>query len=591
MSSFRLTSVAAAAVLFAACAPARTPSTTPAPVAAPASPPVATAPPPPAPVAPPARGGADTLAGPPVDWQLLDPATDGVPGTGAARAIRELLRGAAPRREVVVAVIDGGVDTAHVALRGVLWTNPRERDAAHGDADGDGLVGDVHGWNFIGGPDGRDVNHERLELTRLAIACRAGRPVPSGPGVNATCTELERRYDDARRRAAAQRQQYEAIGQAFDSAASVIAAALHTAPDSLTAARVHAYAPTTEAGRQAKTQYLFLADQGVTPTDLREARQQVADQARYDLNPDFDPRPLVGDTPARGRRYGNGDVEGPDPTHATHVAGIIAALPVAPRAAGPATTPSTGGAAKGDAPQGPAVAADSGMRGIAPAGAVRIMSVRTVPNGDERDKDVANAIRYAVDHGAQILNMSFGKAYSPEKAAVDSAVRYADAHGVLMVHAAGNEAADNDRDGQYPVPQYVGGGRAANWIEVGASTYRRDRLAARFSDYGQRTVDLFAPGGEVYSTLPGNKYGRESGTSMATPTVAGVAALLMAYFPTLTAADVKRILVATTTKFPGLTVPRPGDGTPVPFASLSIAGGVVNAYEAVRMAQQAATAQ
>ncbi|HEY0779893.1 MAG TPA: S8 family serine peptidase, partial [Gemmatirosa sp.] len=520
----------------------------------------------------------DTLAGPPADWQLLDPTTDGVPGTGAARAIRELLRGAPPQREVVVAVIDGGVDTAHTALRGVLWTNPREPNAATGDADGDGLAGDVHGWNFLGGADGRDIDHERLELTRLATACRAGRPVPTGPGVNATCAELERRYDDARRRALAQRQQYEEIGQAFDSAAAVIATALGTVPDSLTAARARAYAPTTEAGRRARAQYLFLAEQGVTPSDLREARQQIGDQVRYDLNPDFDPRPIVGDTPAHGRHYGNGDVEGPDPTHATHVAGIIAALPVAPRAAGQATTPATpatGAGAKGDVPHGPAVSADSGMRGIAPAGAVRIMSVRAVPNGDERDKDIANAIRFAVDHGARIINMSFGKAYSPDKPAVDSAVRYADAHGVLMVHAAGNEGADNDHDGQYPVPEYIGGGRPANWIEVGASTYRRDRLAARFSDYGQRTVDLFAPGGEVYSTLPGNKYGRESGTSMATPTVVGVAALLMAYFPSLTAPDVKRILTATVTKFPGLTVPRPGDGSPVPFASLSITGGVV----------------
>ena len=568
MASFRLTTAAAAAVLFAACAPARTPSTAPAPAAPaaapaspPAAPPVAAAPAPAAPAAPP-RAALDTLSGPSADWQLLDLATDGVPGTGAARAIRELLRGAPPRRAVVVAIVDGGLDTAHAALHGALWTNPREPDAAHGDADSDGLVGDARGWNFLGGADGRDVNHERLELTRLASACRAGRPVPTGPGVNATCAELERRYDEAHRRALGQRQQYEAIGQAFDSATATIAAALRVPADSLTAQRVRSYAPTTDAGRQARTQYLFLADQGVTAADLREARQQIGDQVRYDLNAEFDPRPLVGDTPARGRHYGNGDVEGPDPLHATHVAGIIAALPNA------------------------VPAADSGMRGIAPPGAVRVMSVRTVPDGDERDKDVANAIRFAVDHGAQVINMSFGKAYSPEKAVVDSAVRYADAHGVLMVHAAGNESADNDRDGQYPVPEYLGGGRAANWIEVGASTYRRDRLAARFSDYGQHTVDLFAPGGDVYSTLPGNKYGRESGTSMATPTVTGVAALLMAYFPTLTAADVKRILVATTTKFPGLMVPRPGDGTPVPFATLSISGGVVNAYEAVRMAMQ-----
>ncbi len=568
MPRHRLTAAAlTATAALAACTPARPPATAPSPAA-----PVAAVGGTPAPAARiaacPAAGtrAADTT-GVPVNWQLLDPATDGVPGTGATRAVCELLRGAAPRRTVVVAVVDGGVDTVQTALRPVIWTNPREPVGNRGDTDGDGLVGDVHGWNYLGGADGRDIDHERLELTRLVSACRAGRPVPTGPGVNATCAELQRRYEVERRRNAAQRQQYDAITQAFDSASSFLAAALRVPADSLTGERVRTYAPTTPAGRAAREQYLFLVDQGVTAADLREARQQAADQGRYDLNLDFDPRPIVGDTPAAGRHYGNGDVEGPDPTHATHVSGIIAALPVSPSAA---------------------AFADSGMRGIAPAGAVRIMSVRTVPNGDERDKDVANAIRFAVDHGAQIINMSFGKAYSPDKAAVDSAVRYADAHGVLMVHAAGNESADNDRAGEYPTPTYLDGARAANWLEVGASTHRRDALAARFSDYGQRTVDLFAPGGEIYSTLPGNKYGRESGTSMATPTVSGVAALLMAYFPALTAADVKRILLATTTRFPGLLVARPGDGARVPFSTLSITGGVVNAYEAVRMAQQQA---
>jgi subtilisin family serine protease len=224
------------------------------------------------------------------------------------------------------------------------------------------------------------------------------------------------------------------------------------------------------------------------------------------------------------------------------------------------------------------------MRGIAPAGAVRIMSVRVTPDGDERDKDVANGIRYAVDHGALVINMSFGKGYSPEKPVVDSAVRYAESKGVLLVHAAGNDGSDNDRVPSYPTAGYLGGGRAANWLEVGASTFRRSALAARFSNYGRTAVDLFAPGQDIYATLPNQRYGRQSGTSMAAPTVSGVAALLLAYFPRLTPMDVRRILLASVTRYPDARVPAPGGGPPVPFASLSATGGVVNAYAAVRQA-------
>jgi subtilisin family serine protease len=181
--------------------------------------------------------------------------------------------------------------------------------------------------------------------------------------------------------------------------------------------------------------------------------------------------------------------------------------------------------------------------------------------------------------------MSFGKAYSPEKPVVDSAVRYADSRGVLLVHAAGNEGSDNDRNANFPSARTLDGARAAHWLEVGASTWRRDgRLPARFSNYGRTTVDLFAPGQDLLSTLPGGTYGRESGTSMAAPAVSGAAALLLAYFPRLTGADVRRLLLTSATRYPALTVSRPGDEAGVPFASLSASGGVLNVYEAVRAA-------
>jgi subtilisin family serine protease len=226
------------------------------------------------------------------------------------------------------------------------------------------------------------------------------------------------------------------------------------------------------------------------------------------------------------------------------------------------------------------------MDGIAPA--VRIMSVRTVPDGDERDKDVANAIRYAADNGAHIINMSFGKSFSPQKRVVDEAVRYAESKGVLVVHAAGNDGEDVGETPSFPTPFFTGGGRAQTWVEVGASSWKGlDSLAADFSNYGRTQVDLFAPGVDIYSTVPGNEYERNSGTSMASPVVSGVAALVMAYFPTLTAAQVRQVLLESVTNQSSQQVRRPGEaaGT-VAFGSLSATGGVVNAFEALRRAEQ-----
>jgi subtilisin family serine protease len=529
----------------AACAPARGPV---APAPQPQGVPTAEAPKEPVPVQAPPVVVSGT--GPAPDWQLRDPATDNIPGTGAARALRELLNNAAPKRRVMVAVIDGGVDTAHAGIRASLWTNPGERPNNRADDDGNGYADDVRGWNFIGGADGRNVDHERLEITRLVAACRSGQASP----IAVACPVLTARFDSTRAEATQLQTQYAGIGQMLDASVASLATALNVPADSVTVARVTALRPTNATVQRARSQFLLLNSNGITPSILKRARDAMDDRVKYELNPDFDPRPIVGDAPSTGRRYGNPDVTGPDPSHGSHVAGIIAGAP-----------------------------GDSGAVGIAPG--TTVLAVRAIPNGDERDKDVANAIRYAVDRGAQIINMSFGKGYSPQKATVDSAVRYAESKGVLMVHAAGNDGEDADVNPSYPVADYEGSGRASTWLEVGASSWKLDQLAAPFSNYGKKRVDLFAPGVDILSLAPGGGYVREDGTSMAAPVVSGVAALLMAHFPTLTAADVKRILLETVTPYADRQVPRPGGEDRVPFASLSATGGVVNAYAAVKKAQ------
>ncbi len=217
----------------------------------------------------------------------------------------------------------------------------------------------------------------------------------------------------------------------------------------------------------------------------------------------------------------------------------------------------------------------------------RIGSEKTLDNG-EHDKDIALAIRYAVDNGAQVINMSFGKGYSPEKHWVDDAVRYAESKGVLMVHAAGNDAKNIDTTFNYPTPLSLDNKRPNNWITVGASGPKNDDkgngLTAGFSNYGKTEVDVFAPGVKIYSTVPGgNTYQNLQGTSMASPVVAGLAAFIMEYYPTLSARQVKMVIEKSAVKTAGM-VKDPGTGEDVSLSDISKSGGFVNAYEAIKLA-------
>ncbi|HEX4933947.1 MAG TPA: S8 family serine peptidase, partial [Gemmatimonadaceae bacterium] len=370
----------------------------PAPAAAPVTPPASVAPPAastpakapaassaPPPAAPPAR----VLTEAPRDWQLLDAATDGVPGTSTRRAVRDLLAGRQPQRTVVVAVIDGGVDTAHVALRGALWGNPKEVAGNGKDDDGNGYADDTRGWNFLGGANGENVNWDTLELTREHVRCTRISPPASTTAVpdsvRARCAELAKEFEAKRTELQQMAAQITMVEGMYGRTVRILGTVLPA--DSLTEARVRALTPLADSVRQARDLFLRMASAGITGDAIRDGKEDVKGQLEYGLNPDFDPRKIVGDDPSNvnERRYGNRDVTGPDAKHGTHVAGIIAAM-------------------RDSA---------SGVEGIGAGALVKIMAVRAVPNGDEHDKDIANAIRYAVDNGAQIINMSFGKGFSP----------------------------------------------------------------------------------------------------------------------------------------------------------------------------------
>ena len=490
----------------------------------------------------------------PRDWHLLDESLDGVPGISAERAYRELLRGKSPRRTVLVAVIDIGVDTTHPSLRGVFWSNPREIPGNRIDDDHNGYIDDVHGWNFLGGPDGRNIDISTQEIARLYGECvdgTFGSTRSLGPAID--CGQITKAYTEAKARTAGE---LAAANQAMDSATAlkkILVRAVGT--ESLTRAKLEALKTDNPQVLEARRVWLAYANQGMTMEGLASWINDLRSIDTLGLNPRFDPSQIVRDHPKDPweRYYGNPDISIRG-MHGTHISGIIAGLP------------------------------DSGVQGIARG--VRIMTVRASCRCDERDKDVANAIRYAVDNGANIISMSFIKDYSPQKLVVDSAVKYADARGVLMVHAAGNDATDIDTAPKFPNPRYLSGSRANSWIEVAASSWQvGDSLVASFSNYGHDAVDVFAPGVGIYSTWTGGGYGRALGTSVAAPMVTGIAAVLMQYYPELTAVDVKRIILASATRHREQLVFRPGSqGERVPFGQLSASGGIANLYAALRMA-------
>ena len=502
------------------------------------------------------------------DWFHFD-AEGATPGMSTDKAYRTLLDGRAPKDTVVVAIIDSGIDIDHEDLQSVIWTNDDEVPGNGVDDDQNGYVDDVHGWNFIGGPDGENVEYDTFELTRLYTQYRerfadvdSADVPPSEQEAYARYQQLQSEFNEERQQAQQQLQSVRQAHRAVQSATATLKNHLQT--DALSQDVVASVASPDQQVERAKSILMYFYQQGLAPSDIAEYHEYLQQQVEYNYNPDFNPRPIVGDdySDKTGRIYGNNDVTGPDAEHGTHVAGIV-------------------GAARGNG---------IGIDGVATG--VRIMSIRAVPNGDERDKDVANAIRYAADNGADIINMSFGKSYSPHKSVVDAAVQHADSLGILMVHAAGNDGANVDSTESYPTGQYEEGGEAGLWITVGASSPSRGaELAAPFSNYGAETVDVFAPGGEIYSTMPGNDYGRNSGTSMAAPMVSGLAALIMAYHPELPPAQVRSLILESATPFGEMEVTVPGGTRTVPFATLSQTGAIVNVYAALQRAMRSSSDQ
>ncbi len=490
------------------------------------------------------------------NWAHADLMTDTIPGMSLDKAYKFLegKKGV----QVIVGIVDSGEDIEHEDLSANIWTNPKEIAGNGKDDDKNGFVDDVHGWNFLG-----KTLHENIELTRLL---KKFKPRFDGKKAEdiaeadkkdfAQYQEMNKVYEAKVKGLSPQKQFIDMLYNAYKSLAKAMNKETFNAKD------LNGFKTEDAALLKAKnmiTKGIFA--RGATFESLKGYKDYLDGQLNYYYNLDFNGR-KQGDnyevnTP---KIYGDNDVIG-DKTieqHSTHVAGII-------------------GAVRNNG---------KGMNGVAKN--IKIMPVRTVPEGDEYDKDVANGIRYAVDNGAKVINMSFGKGYSPQKEWVYEAIKYAESKDVLLVHAAGNDSADNDKVNNFPNDSKDWKTEFAdNLITIGAMSSNYDeKLPASFSNYGKLNVDVFAPGVKIYSTIPNNKYEYFNGTSMASPEVAGIAALIRSYYPKLTASQVKHILMNSGLKIDKDVLLPGGKGKKVPFASLSVSGRIVNAYNALRMADK-----
>jgi subtilisin family serine protease len=486
-------------------------------------------------------------------WSHLDLIKDSIPGMSVDRAYAELLQGKKGQK-VIVGIVDSGVDIEHEDLQGMIWTNSKEIPGNGIDDDKNGFIDDVHGWNFLG-----NAVHENLEMTRI---------VKKGDDGSAQYKEALAQYTEKYGKALQDKEQVDRLLEIHNTIKKELNKSTYKLED---LSKITSTDSKVLQSKDIMTRIFTNAGPTFDPeADFGEYKEQVYDQLDYNLNKDYDGRKIVGDNPddIKDNHYGNNVVFGPDKEkalHGTHVAGIIAQV------------------------------RGNNLGGDGVANNVEILTVRAVPDGDEYDKDIALAIRYAVDNGAKVINGSFGKSFSPQKKWVYEAIKYAAKKDVLIVHAAGNDGynIDETKNINYPndsednIKEF-----ADNVITIGAINKQYgETVVAPFSNFGKINVDVFAPGEEIYATVPNNKYKYLQGTSMASPNAAGVAALIRSYYPKLKASQVKHILMDSGVALPSKVIlgenPNP-DEKPVVVSSAesSKTAKMVNAYNALILAEK-----
>ncbi|TBN03999.1 peptidase S8 [Hyunsoonleella flava] len=484
------------------------------------------------------------------NWGHLDLLVDTIPGMSVDKAYTEIIKNRKGKK-VIVAVIDSGIDIDHEDLDANIWTNKDEKPGNGKDDDKNGYIDDVHGWNFLG-----DTYDEQLEFVRILSSGNSSHPDYARAQV-----EYQKMYE----KYTGLKTQYDQIHQQVKNANQTLIK--HFGKKDYTQKEVAAIKTENQELNQAKQIAQFMFSNGAESMsevveDIEASLKSITERLNIHLNKNLKGR-KTGDDPDdfNQKYYGNGNVKPAkkDEIHGTHVAGVIAAE----RNNG------------------------KGVNGV--ANNVEIMSIRAVPNGDEYDKDVALAIRYAVDNGASIINGSFGKSFSPHSDWVRDAIAYAAEKDVVFIHAAGNDSKNVDTEPSFPDDNINGKEISDSYIRVGALSWKYgSNLLATFSNYGKQNVDIFAPGYQIYSPKPNNEYDYIDGTSFAAPAVAGVAALIRSYYPKLSAAQVKKIILDSGLDIKTKVIVGGNSENIKPFADVVKSGKIVNAYNALIMASKMA---
>ncbi|MFY8165884.1 MAG: S8 family serine peptidase [Sediminibacterium sp.] len=518
-----------------------------------------------------------------LNWHWKDLANDSVHGISLRQAYKVLATLPNKPTEVIVAVMDGGIDTNHLDLKKILWTNKKEIFNNRIDDDKNGYIDDINGWNFLGGKDGRNIDKASDEKSRIYHRYKSlyeGQIIDTN-----SLNKIQKKQFQTWTKTAQEIEFSETdagsltyIKMANNAIKKLGATIIKEINDSnFTSEQLEPFQPLGRTTLEAKMAYLrTIVILGVDKeTPFKEVTQEldeyISGKEKAAISKIQAPSPIREDIIKDNyynfsdKYYGNNDITGPNAKHGTHVAGLVASIP------------------------------DSNWLVQAYYPSLKIMGLRLVPDGDEYDKDVALGIRYAVDNGAKIINMSFGKSYSPEQAWVDSAIRYAAQKDVLIIHSAGNEFYDLNEKEVYPNPySSIFNDTAKNIITIGASSdpIISGSLLTDFSNYGAKIVDVLAPGDKIYSTLPGlNNHGYLRGTSMASPIVSHIAAMIRSYFPNLTAIQVKEILLLSAWKpiDPNMAYDVPQQEDSKTLNEMSKIGGIVNAANAIELAKKYST--
>jgi len=511
------------------------------------------------------------------NWSHLDLLRDTIPGMSVNYAYKEIVKNKSGET-VIVAVIDSGIDIDHEDLQNVIWSNPDEIPNNGIDDDRNGYIDDIHGWNFLG--DGYDG---QLEYVRLLAKGDVNNPDYLRAEKEyeedlAKYSKLQNQYNSYQNQYQDYKKNYEQLLEKLISADDEISKYLNKKQYSKD--DVNSISDLNPTLQQSVSLLNYIYGLGFkTPEDakaeikagldqinndlmhLDEGLVDINDRLNYNLDKNLKGR-TTGDNPddLNDVGYGNNNVKpiGDNEAHGTHVAGIIAA--------------------ENDN--------SKGINGVAKN--VKIMALRVVSNGDEYDKDVALAIKYAADNGAKVVNMSFGKYYSPHSEWVRDAIVYASKKDVLLVSGAGNESYDLDTINNYPNDQIDNGPEVAdNYLTIGAIDPKfGTEMVADYSNYGKINVDIFAPGSEIYSTVPNNKYKYFDGTSMASPAVAGMAATIRSQYPSLTASQVKHIIMDSGIELKTEVIVGGNPSDKQPFDNLSKSGKIANLYNALLLASK-----